>query len=308
LAGHYCARLLCLFFLFHNTLLSAAPLLWKVLPSEDSGKAVPVYLFGSIHYGRDNFYPLPAFVERAFITSETLAVELNVLDLDASAARRALVKHGRYAEGHTLKSVLPSSDWALLEGVCDKLALEVSMFQNFKPWLVATQLLGEQIDQSGFSQSLGLDQHFLARAEGHKIIELETVEQQLSLLGSMSQGDQLHFLRQSLLDVEMNPEFLEGLALAWRAGTELELEEMILGAFQQSETGRRLYQSIFVDRNINMALAVEQFMRKKQAVFMVVGLGHLIGEDGVVALLKARNYRLERVMLNDHKLEVESPL
>ncbi len=300
-----------LFFLclaLQSTWLSAEALLWRVQSEQQAEDSVPVYLFGSIHYGRESFYPLPEFIDSAFLGSEILAVELNVRDIDAESAHRALARHGRYSGARNLKADLPGADWNLLDRSCKKLGLEVSQFMNLKPWLVATQLLGVQIQNSGFSQSLGIDQHFLSRASEHEIIELETLDLQLSLLGSMRRDDQLLFLRQSLLDIDDNPAYLNYLADAWFEGEESKLSEMILGAFQQEAAGRRLYQSLFVDRNINMTRALEAFVRNNQSVFMVVGVGHLLGRDGVVAQLKARNYRVERVLAGDRKLKVESPL
>ena len=49
----------------------AHPCIWKVTANNAT-----VYLFGSIHVGAAEFYPLPAPVESAFSSSDELVVEL----------------------------------------------------------------------------------------------------------------------------------------------------------------------------------------------------------------------------------------
>lgn len=55
--------------------LENAPLLYKVT----DGDGNVIWLFGSIHVGRDDYYPLPEYVLDAYEGSDALAVELDAV-------------------------------------------------------------------------------------------------------------------------------------------------------------------------------------------------------------------------------------
>ena len=56
-----------------------------------------------------------------------------------------------------------------------------------------------------------------------------------------------------------------------------------------------LYQHVLVDRNVSWEPRIEAMARAKDTTLIVVGAGHLIGPDGVVAHLKADGFTVERV-------------
>ncbi len=275
--------------------LQAEPLLWKVEPADRNAPSATVYLFGSIHYGESGFYPLTETIQQAFDQSTVLAVELNALELDPVEAASAIKRHGRYRPSKNLRSELPASDWRKLTLICEKLGVDPNSFSGLKPWLVATQLLGLQIEDEGFSQSLGVDLHILGLADKQRIVELETIEQQLSILGGLGSRAQTLFLRHALQGYEENGELLKTMADSWLKGDEEVLNALIHGSFGEDEDSQRLYREIFVERNLNMAQAAEGFLAGEEPVFMVVGLGHLLGKDGLVAELQRRNYRVTKL-------------
>jgi len=280
----------CLLLLLLPLSIFAEPLLWQVNSASSQKNSPPVYLFGSIHYGRDSFYPLPSRIQRAFESSEILAVEIDSENLNPHQAAAAVRRHGLYSTGESLRSALSKKDWNLLEKICRQLNVEPLQMNGVKPWLVAVQLLDLEIRTTAYSQDKGVDQHMLRQGHGHRLVELETMEQQLSIFSQLTEGEQVQFLRQTLESFDGSAKTLTSLAQAWLKGDEALLAEFILGAFEDDETSQKLYQLIFVDRNRQMSTAVEQFLFDKQAVFMVVGLGHLLGKDGVVAELRRRGY------------------
>ena len=52
------------------------------------------------------------------------------------------------------------------------------------------------------------------------------------------------------------------------------------------------------DRNLRMADAAEQFLKGKEAAFVVVGAAHMVGRDGVISILEKRGYKVEQVALS----------
>jgi len=51
---------------------------------------------------------------------------------------------------------------------------------------------------------------------------------------------------------------------------------------------------MFTDRNVKMAEKIEGYLASEGTYFVIVGAGHLVGEDSVVSLLQKKNHKVER--------------
>ena len=53
----------------------------------------------------------------------------------------------------------------------------------------------------------------------------------------------------------------------------------------------REYEKImFDDRNLNMADKAEEYLKTGKTTFYIVGAGHMVGETGIIKLLRDRGY------------------
>lgn len=268
------------------------PLLWRV---QREGVTEPVYLFGALHFGDDSFFPLPQRVLEAYHDSDVLAVELDVTRLGPERMRATLDRMGRYPSGVQLSERIAPALWEQLSQAGKRLGLETESMVHLRPWLAALQLVNLQVAQSDYRAGQGVDRYFLTLADGDKPVEpLETLEQQLALFADMSEGEQTAFLEHTLHDLEHTGPQLRRMARAWRDGDRGDLESVILGAFDRQDAfSQTLYQRVFKTRNAAMADAVESYLSARQRVFLVVGIGHLIGPDGLVESLRQAGYRVE---------------
>ena len=288
----YTCALFCLIICaVHNAI--ADPLLWKVnAPKSESSSTI--YLFGSIHFGVETMYPLPAKVVQAFDQSDYLAVELNVLTLDPVLASRAVLAQGLYQHGENLKDKLDPATWALLEGVAKQVGIPVESFLPMRPWFVAIQLVSRQLLQAHFREDLGIDRYFLQRAASEKpILELESLQGQLNAFAQFSDDANALFLRQTLTEYEQGVLYLDALSTAWRNGNARQIEAIVFDIIDGSETAQSIYDLLFTQRNRAMVAQIEDYFRAGQNVFLVVGVGHMLGDDGLVTLLKKRGYQVE---------------
>ena len=55
-----------------------------------------------------------------------------------------------------------------------------------------------------------------------------------------------------------------------------------------------MYEKLIYERNRTMAQKIEEFLKTKETYFVIVGAGHLVGEKGIVGILKKRGYRVEQ--------------
>ena len=266
-------------------------LFWKATGPEGSA-----FLLGSVHFGDDSLYPLAPVVTRAFAQSDALAVELDALALDPLAAAALFARHGMYSSGESLQARVKPATWDALTEASRLYGLPVEIFQVQKPWLAALSLSALGLKRAGYEETLGIDYHFLrlARDSGKPVIELESITQQLELFEQFSSDEQETFLIQALRDLDRGPDYLGALIGAWKAGDADALAALISESFADIPAAARLQRLLFTDRNLAMTGKIEQMMARGQRIFVVVGAGHLVGDDGIVRLLRERGYGIER--------------
>jgi len=289
---------LLLLFYFVTSSALAEPLLWRVDNSETGGRA---YLFGSVHFGTEALYPLPDVVEEAFSASEELVVELDMAAVAPNIAAQTMRQQGRYIDGDSLYQHLDGDTLSLLANACLELGLPFTALEYLKPWLVAVQLTAFQVRQAGFSDELGVDRHFIERVKlgtgpgPAVLIELETFEQQLSIFSALSDDQQLQFLRQALTEFEHSPAQLLQILKAWQAGDAQALENTIQQGFNTDENASMLYELIFERRNQSMSQNIQRMLDDGRQLFVVVGVGHLVGEGGLAERLSQSGQKVRIV-------------
>lgn len=274
----------------------ADPLLWRV--SDVSGQR-QIYLFGSIHFGQDSMYPLPEQVMVHFNDANALVVEVDLLASRAAEMSGLLSEFGHNPEGVELAALLGEKDWLRFQDICLRQGIDAKRFQHLQPWLAAIQLTAIQMRASGFSEAYGIDRYFLGlakRTEVQKpIVELESLRSQLGIFAGLSQQEQVLFMRQTLDEYESGGDYLEQIAKAWGQGDKALLQALIIGAFAESEAAQAMYEVIFAERNRRMLAVLSELLDAGRKVFVVVGVGHMIGADGLVQQLKGRGYQVEEL-------------
>ncbi len=263
--------------------------LWRV-----QSKTSTVYLLGSLHVFKREYYPLPPRIENAFEQSSQLAVEANVNEVSTKDLQK-MMEIGLYPGNDTIEKHLSSETYDLMKGQIEKFGLPVLAFGKHKPWLVALTLLSLEIQKLGFDPSQGIDQHFLSKATGKKkIVELESFDYQMTLFSEFSEKEQELFLLYTLKDLELLEQELDQLVQAWRSGDANRMEAIMTKGLKEDSRLSPIYEILIYDRNKKMASKVEEFLGTKETSFVIVGAGHLVGARGVVELLKAKGYLVEQ--------------
>lgn len=276
---------------------SARPLMWQV---EKPGVSGEVYLFGSLHYGLPDFYPLPDYVMQAYEAADALVVELDVDTLEQTDVAQLMTGLGYWppankANQQPLKNLIGKKQWNLLADKAADQGVDAERFKNTRPWLVSMQLVSGQLRQTRFAATQGIDRYFIGLAREQKpILQLETFEQQIRTFSDISEAHQVALLASTLKDYEKAPEMLEKLATSWQQGNVDQLEKHIFTAFHGSDVGEVLYERVFTGRNEQMAAYIANKLAAPQRYFVVTGIGHMLGDDGLVCLLQRDGYRIQQ--------------
>jgi uncharacterized protein YbaP (TraB family) len=263
---------------------------WKATSSQ--GRTI--YLVGSLHLLTKDYYPLHPALEAAFTGSDLLVEEVDLAQMLAPDAQVEMMTRGMLPlEASLEKSVSPAT-YELVATRVAGLGLPLEAFKRLKPWFLALMLLGLEWQAAGFDPNLGLDKHFYDRAQtDRKPVEgLETLEFQLSRFDQMTAAEQDRMLSQTLKELDTQKAAVTKLADAWKRGDAATIERIVL---QDLKAEPRLYQVLLVDRNRNWLPKIESLFARPGRTFVVVGAAHLVGPDGLLAMLRARGYGVEQM-------------
>ena len=271
--------------------LAAAPgqsFVWKAV-----GKGTTVYLAGSIHMLTPDAYPLNPAFERAFTDADLLVEEVDLAEMMGPDVQMQTLMRGMLPPGQTLENVVAPATLALLNKAAADVGAPLEALQRLKPWMIALTLEGLELHKAGFDPELGLDMHFynLARKGGKTVQGLETVEYQISRFDDMTFEQQDRLLAESLKEMSTEKASVTRPTDAWKAGDAGAVERIVLADLKADPF---LYQRLLVERNKNWIPKIEALFARKGHALVLVGAAHLVGSDGLVAMLKAKGYTVEQ--------------
>lgn len=250
-----------------------------------------VYLLGSIHAMKEEAYPLPATIEEAFDAVDAVVFEIDLDEMNTAALEMLAV--GSLEPGDTLEEVVGAATWAEFSERMREAGFDPGVMQRFKPWMAALTLVAFEIAKAGYNPAAGLDAYLWGRAEesGKERLALETVAFQIGLFADMTPEESLSFLRYTLDDLETMIPLLDDVSAGWQAGDVESVEEDLLDGFEEYPD---LYRKMVTDRNLAWVQPIEEYLAGDRNVMVVVGSMHLVGEDGLVNLLRQKGYTVEQ--------------
>ncbi len=268
------------------------PLLWKVSDADNS-----LYLLGSFHMLKPGDYPLAKSTDVAFDDAEQLYFELSPEEMNNPALGQRMAQAAMLTNGKTLQQSVSAETWKKLEAHAAERSLPLANFQAFEPWFVALILSVTEMQKSGLDTNLGLDKHFMERAgkAGKPAKGLETGDSQIAIFDGMGTKQQEQYLLDILDDSSDMKAKIEELHDTWRKADDKTLFDKM--AMEMRSKYPELYQSINPDRNKAWLPKFEDLLKtnKSDDILIVVGALHLVGEDGVIKMLKDKGYKIERM-------------
>ena len=266
--------------------------LWRL---EKAGRTS--WLYGTVHAARAEWlFPGPAIV-RALLQSDALALELNVLDAESL---KPLTQPVDPAQAQRV----------LIDGRAERLARQTSMaclppaaLDQLRPALRAITLLVLGVRQDGFYTDFAVDAVLAGAAQAMKkpIIALESAQDQVDLLAGRSDTEERSILDAALKELESGKGSEQGVLLmqAWAAADVARLNDYpVWCKCMDQPQDRAMMKRLLDDRNVLMADKIALMHDAGQRVFAGVGVLHMIGKQGLPALMRAKGYRVELEMFS----------
>jgi uncharacterized protein YbaP (TraB family) len=264
--------------------------LWKVRSGTDT-----VYILGSVHVLRKDFYPLPAEIENAFMEADALAVEANINNVDVGRTLSVL-QGSLYAGNDTIEKHISKETYNLAKDSLKELGVPIELFLKNKPWFLAMTLTALELSKLGFDPEYGIDKHFLDEAAGKKkILELESIPYQIDLFNSFSDQEQELFLIYTMKEMDQMKQEMHALTDAWKSGDAETLDSIISGQLREEPRLSSIYEKLVYERNRRLTSKIEDYLKSGEKCFVIVGAGHLTGKKGIIELLRADGYSVEQI-------------
>lgn len=269
------------------TVAQADSAIWRVSKGADQ-----VLIGGTVHLLPPSQYPLPAEFDAAFQHSNVLVLETDLAPMQDPARAAVLQQQLLYPAGTRLSSKLSDKTRGQLLDILQRHRFTLPQIDQFKPGMLVTQLTLLELQQHQFT-SPGVDQHYLTLAQQQKktLKYLEPIEFQLNLLASLGEGREDVFLQHALADVSDTADMMGKALSAWRSGDLTAVEQLVLAPVKAADA--QTYQQMFVARNQAWLPQIQALFGNKEQELVLVGLGHLAGTEGVLALLQQAGYQVE---------------
>ena len=254
-----------------------------------------VYLLGSMHLATRDVYPLRDSIMQAYKQSDKLVVELDISGANQRLIQRRMVERGTYPEGKSLEDDLSPETMEALSARLEANGLPIERMMGMKPGMVVTTLSTFEMMKLGLNPDQGIDRYFLKLARKQKpIVELETVDRQLDAVLDIPSPELA--VKQTLGQLDDLESLMSQLVDSWKRGDAAALNKLVIeDELARHPEYRELHERMFDDRNREMTDKILAMQEQGGTYFVVVGAGHLVGIEGIVAMLERQGQQPKQI-------------
>lgn len=265
----------------------AQPPVWVVRDADST-----IVIFGSVHLLPPGLDWRPAALDAALKEADDLWFELPIDGGSSREAAQLAVARGILPPGETLSSKLSRRGRARLTEIAARLNLPMASLERMRPWLADLTLGVAQLAAGGANGSDGVERTLsLSAPATAQRRAFETPEQQIAFFADASDNEQVKALEHSLREMQDQPRTSGQMIDAWLAGDLKALKRRGLNPMRRNSPG--LYRRLVTERNARWTQMLTERLAGSGETVVVVGAAHLIGKDGLPAMLRARGIAVE---------------
>lgn len=247
-----------------------------------------IVLFGSVHLLPAGLDWRPAVLDDALANADALWFELPLTIDSDNEGDKAAERLGHLPPGDNLLAMLDPDQAEKLRRVAAKLNLSIDALDQMRPWLAEITISVADDAASGADAFNGVEDQVQA------IVPLtarrgafETPDQQIDFLAGAPLDDQIASLDWAMHEIEDDPTTYQRVVDEWMGGDLAGLKRDALDPLKR--VSPVLYDRLIAGRNRRWASAVRRLLgRRGETTVVIVGIGHLIGPDGLPTLLRAK--------------------
>jgi uncharacterized protein YbaP (TraB family) len=261
-------------------------LLWQV-----SGKGLqkPSFLFGTFHLLCKDDIHFSEQLKKAMQWCDKIYMEM---DMDDPSIMLSGMMYMNMKDGKKLEDLYTPEEYKRLQNYfSDTLKVPMMLLQSAKPYFLVALLYPRMMNCNAPS---GVEEELVKIAKEYKkqIDGLETMQFQASVFDSIPYEWQAKELLKNIDSFSVYKNQFETM-LNFYKNQQMDSIKTMMG---QSEFGADKYDDLLLtNRNKNWVGQLDTIM-KKESVFVAVGAGHLVGDEGLISLLRKEGYKVEPLL------------
>jgi uncharacterized protein len=266
----------------------ALPPMW-VVKNHDA----TVTLFGSVHLLPPGVDWRPPGLKKAMAEADDVWFEAPMDQAGLSEASQAALAHAFLPEGQKLSSLLSPAGRERLARTAALFGVPIDQLEPLQPWYAELMIEQTLFRRLGLQGADGVEEQLWGGLPAAaRRVTLETPAEQIEFFSGAPLEEQSASLEQTLKDIPHAKRDYDVLLKAWLAGDVRTLDHEVVRPLRRASPG--LYQRVVARRNARWVKAIEARMKGGEGhAVIVVGMGHLVGRDGVPAQLRAAGYEVE---------------
>lgn len=254
-----------------------------------------VYVLGTLHVGRADFYPLRPAIESAVKQSARVYLEI---DQDDAGVEQKMAQ-AMLCQRPCLKEALSESEWTALAQRLGNQDAALRELDKMRPWAAAIVLALGDFAALGLNAQQGVEKRIGRLAgDGDKTVGLESAEEQIRLFTEMTPAEQKEMLAQWLnMSVRERMNLNLQLVELWKSGDADAMHawykemEMRYGSPTVAQSFERKF--LAARNRILVERMLAQTGTASGPFFLAVGALHLGGPEGVLSLLKQQGFQVQ---------------
>lgn len=263
----------------------ANPLVYEIASADG---AVEGWMLGTIHaLPAGTSWQTPA-IGRVTQMADVLVVEIAALD-DRQALGATFAALGTTPGLPPLNQRVPTHLRPKLAALLDRGDMDPSEFTTTESWAAALMLA--QIDAEG-DPEYGVDRALIREFPAEKVHELEGARGQLAIFDALPEQEQRELIAAVVAESEVSRTRARDLRHAWLTGDETALAEAASTGIMADPD---LREALLLARNRRWDVVIAALLDRTERPLIAVGTAHLVGPEGLVALLETRGYRVTRL-------------
>ncbi|MFU7528869.1 TraB/GumN family protein [Qipengyuania sp. ASV99] len=264
----------------------ANPLLYEIANADGE---VEGWLLGTVHALPDGTRWKTAKIDRAIEQADILFVEFADLADGQGQTAATFAKLSQTPGLGPLTFRVEPELRPALDRMLERSDIPRRDFETIEDWAAAVML--SRVDARG-KPANGADRAVIAGFADRPVLGFETAASQLAIFDRLPPGEQTDLLEGTVREWTGSRGDPEWLIAAWLAGDEARLTRATReGILADPE----LREALLTGRNRSWMAALEPALRGDDRPLVAVGAAHLLGPDGLAALLEAEGYAVRRM-------------
>lgn len=254
--------------------------LWRI---SGNGLSKPSFLYGTVHLTDRKLFYFSDSLYRYLEQAEGFNIEIDA-DTLINASVRNWTKNDN---GRLVKSLLNKKEYdRYADGLSKTLGKPADKITTRDLWIAKNRKTVTAYKKGDMQTIMDLYLYGLARKQGKTVGGIEDIEDQMEMIDDLFDKTDVAYVTS-----DVSPEI--GVVERMR---QLYINEDLDGIrlLMEGSGNQRFNDIVLKKRNHKMAARMDSLARQRSS-FFAVGVGHLPGDTGVIALLKKKGYAVDPV-------------